>query len=284
MPGSRNVTIAVVAAGLIVLALLSISGTLTSPQSRSGCETQAPRPDAFEEAPIALAPTGDRLALDFGPGRRTRYASVVVTAVDVIPPSWDTFAVNVSTLSFQGRRELRGEGVTATARRVSRSEIEVTLCVDPSVQEVRAGVYQGEVRFDDPRLDDLQIGVIVFAQQTTAWVWAGIAILAGLASAVVAYFLHGRHESERPAGRLAQLLPVLLFVAAGFAAAFAQTARAYSSDRSWGADGFDGMLLAGQAIALSHGATVAATDIARAATKARETHPDRRAAERPGDA
>lgn len=279
MPSLRNVAIAGVAAVLFVSALILISGSLTSPQSRAGCDVPAPRQEAALDSPIALAPPSQQLAVDFGPGRRTRYASVVVTTAEDMPTSWESFALNVSTLSYQGRRELRGEGVTASARRVSRSEIEVTFCVDPSIQEVRAGVYQGEVRFDDPRLEDLRIDVVVHAQQTTAWVWAGIAILAGLGSAFVAYFLHGRIESERPAGRLAQFLPVLLFVAAGFAAAFAQTARAYSADRSWGADGFDGMLLVGQAIALSYGATVAATDIARAAARARESHPERPVAE-----
>lgn len=258
-----------IAAVVPIVLIAVVSARLTAPRSGQGCDpgtVEAPSP--VLEQPIALAPPERELAIDFGPGRRTRYASVDVTAAAPIPDEWHAFRVNAGTLSFEGRRELRGDGVTVTARRVSRQDIEVTLCIDPSEQEVRAGVYQGTVRFDDPRLQDLEVSVTVYAQQTTAWVWAAISIFGGLITAFIAYVLHGKDDSDRRLGRFGKLLPILLFVAAGFAAAFTQTARAYTSDRSWGADSFDGMLLAGQAIALSYGATVAATDIAKAASRA----------------
>lgn len=264
---SRKHVVGATAGGVAILLVgVALAGrALTEPEGKGGCRAFEPeRSSVPPSEPLELVEPGEELVIDLGAGRERRIDSVDVVTAGDIPDNWDGFRVNVSTLSFAGRRELQGDGLVAVARRVSRTEIEVTLCIDPTAVDIAAGRYQGKVRFDDPRLDDLEIEAIVYAQQTTAWVWIVLAVLAGLAASLVAYSLHGS-DDESPGPRTpSQWLPILLVIAAGFGAAFTQTVRTYTANRSWGSDGFDGLILAGQAIALAYGATVATTDIVRA--------------------
>ncbi|HET8621502.1 MAG TPA: hypothetical protein VFM27_21200 [Acidimicrobiales bacterium] len=263
----RRSLVAVLVVGVCIAAIavgmVATSGTRRGSGRKQAQACEQARADAVAATaePLELDDSNDEIVIDFGAGRSRRIDMVEVRSDDAIPGAWNEFGVNVGILSFESRRELEGEGLVAIARRVSRDTINVSLCIDPELQDVEPGTYQGVLHISDERLEDMEIPVTVHAQDRNSWLWLVLAVAGGMGASIVAYTIHGRPERPEAALRRSQFLPVLILITVGFGAAMVRAINAYNEDRAWGATPWDGLLLLAQTVPLGYGATVGVSDI-----------------------
>jgi hypothetical protein len=168
----------------IAVGMVATSGTRRGSGRKQSQACEQARADAVAATatgtapaePLELDDSNDEIVIDFGAGRSRRIDMVEVRSDDAIPGAWNEFGVNVGILSFESRRELEGEGLVAIARRVSRDTINVSLCIDPELQDVKPGTYQGVLHISDERLEDMEIPVTVHAQDRNSWLWLVLAV------------------------------------------------------------------------------------------------------------
>jgi len=252
-----------VCASAVTVGIIATQGTRSGSGGKQSQACQSAHPDqtAAQSEPLDLDDSNDSVVIDFGAGRTRRLDMVEIRAEDPLPASWNEFRANIGILSFDNKRELQGEGLVASARRVSRDTIAVSLCVDPDIEDIKPGTYQGVLHLSDERIEDMEIPVTVHAQDENSWKWLVLALAGGMIASIVAYRIHGRPERAEKVKRNSQFLPLLILITVGFGAALYRAVDAYNQDRAWGATPWDGLLLLAQTIPLGYGATVGVSDI-----------------------
>ncbi len=211
------------------------------------CEQAQPTPTEGElpEVPTSLVPEDAAgLTINFGRDRDARERQLF------LKPSTEGALAATGTNLFVKKRPLVRQDVdgqidpdayTASVQVTGRKEVTVTVCVNPAAVALDPGTYEGSLRIEDPRIEDVTVPVTVTAQyQDYQWV----VVLFGLVTLLVgSWFVwaSGRRTAQKPVvepGALKDFrgwaLANVLGIGVGTIAASSAFIATYWRDMAWG--------------------------------------------------
>lgn len=161
----------------------------TSAATSPPCRPEpTPSPAAAPPSPPALVPQeAAGLTIDFGKARGARTGLFFLkTSAGEQLPSTPGLALYVKKrpLVREGiAGEIPAEDYTAYATVTGVKEVTVTVCMNATQDAVDPGTYQGSVRIEDNRIQDVSVPVTVTLQYAhwrwVAWVFGWLVLIAG---------------------------------------------------------------------------------------------------------
>ncbi|MGH2821217.1 MAG: hypothetical protein ACRDJ5_11245, partial [Actinomycetota bacterium] len=205
-----------------------------------------------------VEPESDVLNMSFGRDRGAMtedfFFGLSEVSPQALPPPPEHIAVRKRPLV---RQELEGQIPSdqyhAEMRVTGRSEVRMSVCVDPGAIGAHPGTYTGIVTSDDPRIEDVTVPITMTLQYSQ---WNRVAVPLGVAVLMFGSFFVWASTVRSKGDDVLELMQVGTFVpwfwrnlfglGVGAVAATSVFAAQYLRDPSWGADApFDWFTLLG---------------------------------------